>query len=358
MGNRLICQALAFRCASCCHPRQQLPVAHPCPDAVPHRRRPDQAGWLARPARRPVGELRRDLGAAAQGTASRLTLTVTDPLGDRLHDRREPTVRAAWQLWPARPSLDADARRVLHPVAADLRASRPGRWRPPAPIGSSSSTTADSPRAPMSMRRSRATTRSRAHPQFGRQSFFNDRLYEVYDPYSGRTVQTDNNSLVKRQCTINAIATGKTPIVIGGFLRKEMKAAEYTAAGARKPRPRAALARRHGAVRRHLRAGRPAGGEAPYGGSRVAVAGTSVAATDPRQGWLDDLMPAARATARQCGTRPISTRPIRQPTRRRRPGRPSRPRNAAATAASGASAAEGEALRVVRVWGRASARSK
>ena len=54
------------------------------------------------------------------------------------------------------------------------------------------------------------------YPQFGRQSFFNDRCTEVYDPYSGRTVQTDNNSLVQRQCTINAIATGKTPIVIGG----------------------------------------------------------------------------------------------------------------------------------------------
>ena len=88
------------------------------------------------------------------------------------------------------------------------------------------------------------------YPQFGRQSDFDDRLVRGARPDTGRTVQKDNNSLVQRQCTINAIATGKTPVVIGGFLRKEMKAAEYTAAGAAgAPAAAAALARRHGAVR-------------------------------------------------------------------------------------------------------------
>ena len=54
------------------------------------------------------------------------------PAGRQLHDRREPVVRAARQLWSAVPSLDADAGRVLHPVAADREASSAG---PLAPAG-------------------------------------------------------------------------------------------------------------------------------------------------------------------------------------------------------------------------------
>ena len=127
------------------------------------------------------------------------------------------------------------------------------------------------------------------YPQFGRQSHFDDALYVRYDPYSGREVQDDNNSLVQRQCTINAIATGRSPIVIGGFQRKEMKAAEYTAAGARLPRPTPprwpdAMAPSDDTV---VLEGRLAAGS--HSGARVIVAGTSVAAPQIARLVADNL---------------------------------------------------------------------
>lgn len=127
------------------------------------------------------------------------------------------------------------------------------------------------------------------YPQFGRQSYFNDPLYVVHDPYSGRTVQTDNNSLVQRQCTINTIATGRMPIVIAGFLRQEMTAAEYTAAGACKPRPQPprwpdAMAPSEDT---YVLGGRLAAGG--HSGSRVSIGGTSVAAPQIARWVADDL---------------------------------------------------------------------
>ena len=68
-------------------------------------------------------------------------------------------------------------------------------------------------------------------PIRGRQSYFDIRSYRRFD-HEGRDNETDDpNCPVMRASTINAIATGASPIVMGGFERKEMKAAKYSSAG-------------------------------------------------------------------------------------------------------------------------------
>jgi hypothetical protein len=59
----------------------------------------------------------------------------------------------------------------------------------------------------------------------GRQSYFDDPAYRRYDD-GGRPIEDDNDlrtvkSYVKRRHTINAIATGDRPLVIGGFRRSD-----------------------------------------------------------------------------------------------------------------------------------------
>ncbi len=65
----------------------------------------------------------------------------------------------------------------------------------------------------------------------GRQSYFDAPCYERYD-HAGRPIEEDQPScLVKRAGMINAIATGKETIVIGGLLRKELRPPYYSAGG-------------------------------------------------------------------------------------------------------------------------------
>lgn len=123
-------------------------------------------------------------------------------------------------------------------------------------------------------------------PQAGRQSFFDNRDYERFD-YAGRDLEIDNTSLVKRESTINAIATGASPIVMGGYLGRETVLAKYSAAGSRTVtpprRPDAATvsddSRVHGGV---LAAG-------TRSGSVIAMNGTSVAAPQIARRVADDL---------------------------------------------------------------------
>jgi len=127
------------------------------------------------------------------------------------------------------------------------------------------------------------------YPQRGRQSYLDDSLYEYRNPYTGRSPQVDNASLVQRQATINSIATSRRPIVVGGYVRKDLEAASYTAAGARLPRPQPprlpdALAPSDdtGVLTGRLAAGSHSGG-------RVSVSGTSVAAPQIARWVADDL---------------------------------------------------------------------
>ena len=134
-------------------------------------------------------------------------------------------------------------------------------------------------------------------PLRGRQSYFDDPLYERFDP-AGRDLEIDNvpNALVRRENTLNAFATGGSSavIVMGGYLRKEnpdlhspsLIYAKYSSAGplaAVPPRPDALMvtedSRVHGGV---LAAG-------SRSGSVVAMGGTSVAAPQIARIIADDL---------------------------------------------------------------------
>jgi hypothetical protein len=68
-------------------------------------------------------------------------------------------------------------------------------------------------------------------PILGRQSYFDDPPYERFDDY-GREVESDSiASYVKREGTLNAIATGATTIVLGGCRLSDLAPAKYSAAG-------------------------------------------------------------------------------------------------------------------------------
>ena len=78
----------------------------------------------------------------------------------------------------------------------------------------------------------RSDTQAGRRPK-GRQSRFDERNYQRFDSY-GRPVPFDGPtppSVVRRQCTLSGIATGKNTIVIGGYRRSEMRPALYSSQG-------------------------------------------------------------------------------------------------------------------------------
>jgi hypothetical protein len=69
------------------------------------------------------------------------------------------------------------------------------------------------------------------YPIRGRQSRFDDPSYGYRDD-AGREIEVDApGSYVLRAGTINALATGREPVVLGGFHRREWTPAKYSAAG-------------------------------------------------------------------------------------------------------------------------------
>jgi hypothetical protein len=158
-------------------------------------------------------------------------------------------------------------------------------------------------------------------PIRGRQSYFDDPSYQRLDS-EGRDEECDSqpNCPVFRESTLNAIATGEEPIVMGGVLRKDMVDAKYSSAGglavANAPRPDAVTVTEDSRVHYGVLA---AGSRS---GSVVAMGGTSVAA--PQIVWqiADDLAAGGAgdrttvqnwATAQEAafpaGTPPSSTPP-------------------------------------------------
>lgn len=137
------------------------------------------------------------------------------------------------------------------------------------------------------------------YPRRGRQSYFDDPAYMRYDE-AGRPVEVDNASPVKRAGSINGLATGRVPSVVGGLLRDELRPAPYSAGGPITPNGGApphrdgpdALAVADESI------GHPgilaAGSRS---GSVVAMNGTSVAA--PRVArWMAGELAAGRAGGR------------------------------------------------------------
>jgi len=128
------------------------------------------------------------------------------------------------------------------------------------------------------------------YPIRGRQSRFDDIRY-LYRDDAGRAVRVDNASYIKRANTINAMATGREPVVVAGFNRKEWTMAEYSAAG---PMPPTGIAPhiaavsddsivRHGLLTTGTRSN-----------SVVAMDGTSVAAPQITR-WIAADMSASNA---------------------------------------------------------------
>lgn len=122
------------------------------------------------------------------------------------------------------------------------------------------------------------------YPIRGRQSRFEDGAYLRKHPLSGRDIETDQaGSYVKRDGSINAYATGKKTIVIGGFRDSDFTVWKHSAGGPIIPAPGSAppahrdgpdaLAPSEDSPSHH---GRLAAGN--RSGSTVAMNGTSVAA--------------------------------------------------------------------------------
>ncbi|KKJ78168.1 hypothetical protein WH95_02135 [Kiloniella litopenaei] len=65
------------------------------------------------------------------------------------------------------------------------------------------------------------------YPALGRQSYFDDRAYELYD-HQGKLQVHDNHSIVKRDGSSNGLATGTTPIVVASHVEATGRAAIYS----------------------------------------------------------------------------------------------------------------------------------
>jgi hypothetical protein len=73
------------------------------------------------------------------------------------------------------------------------------------------------------------------YPRRSRQSYFDDPEHARYDD-GGRAIESDDHPLtqrsyVKRACTLNAIATGQHPIVVGALRRSDWAPAAYSSSG-------------------------------------------------------------------------------------------------------------------------------
>ncbi len=129
------------------------------------------------------------------------------------------------------------------------------------------------------------------YPRRGRQSFFDHPDYKRID-HAGRETDSDGagGCPVKREGLLNAIATGTSVVVVGGFRRKESTAALYSGGGPAHSRqgPDALTVAEdsvvHGGV---LAAG-------SRSGSVVAMGGTSVA-TPQITRWIADRLAESRA---------------------------------------------------------------
>jgi len=138
-------------------------------------------------------------------------------------------------------------------------------------------------------------------PPRGRQSFFDPGCYRRYDRQF-RPIEDDDHPEqgpcnVVRRSLVNALATGSRPLVAGGYRRRSGKIAEYSAGGpttplAAQPADPAAQARPDVLlVSDDSRVLRGVLGAGTASGSRVAVAGTSVAAPQLARWLAGELAP-------------------------------------------------------------------
>jgi hypothetical protein len=158
-------------------------------------------------------------------------------------------------------------------------------------------------------------------PLRGRQSFLDDPRYRRFD-HAGRDLEIDlGPSPVRRESTLNSIASGALTIVVGAMLGKEQLPAKYAAAGAlAAPSPRHPDAMTVGEDSR-VHAGVLAA--ASHSGARVALGGTSVAAPQVAS-KVADLLANAQLGDRP-GVQALATIPVPQPERSGAGGIPADP---------------------------------
>jgi hypothetical protein len=145
------------------------------------------------------------------------------------------------------------------------------------------------------------------YPIFGRQSYFDQPCYVRYDD-QGRVVKEDSDPeqgacYVRRDGSINGIATGELPVVMGSYRRKDAKLARYSAGEPITPKPGETPNpdfRKPDAVAASddslVHAGFIAAGS--RSGSRVALSGTSMAAPMITR-WIADRLAQGAASGRQ-----------------------------------------------------------
>jgi hypothetical protein len=265
---------------------------------------------------------------APQPAQSRLTLAITSPTGASMTldefgaaSLGTPHGDYAWAYWtPWQPSNRARFTIILqstaHPDPATpvAQLAPAGTWR--------LDLTHSGELRPSDL--VQAWVRRDDHiygfPLRGRQSFLDDIHYRRFD-HAGRNEEFDNAlSPVRRESTINSMATGDTAIVIGGYLGKERRPANYSAAGARRPPPRRpdAMAVSEDSF---VHAGVLAAGS--RSGSVVAFGGTSVAAPQVAR-RVADLLAAGQAGDR-AEVQALATIVLPQPERSGAGGIPAQP---------------------------------
>jgi hypothetical protein len=131
------------------------------------------------------------------------------------------------------------------------------------------------------------------YPRRGRQSRFEDAHYERFN-VTGRELEVDNAaSYMKREGTINSIATGSRTVVVGGFHRRDWRAARYSGGGPVIRPPGRGAPNPEGpdamAVSEDSPAHRGIVAAGSRSGSVVAMSGTSVAAPQITR-WIADRM--------------------------------------------------------------------
>jgi hypothetical protein len=135
-------------------------------------------------------------------------------------------------------------------------------------------------------------------PRRGRQSYFDHACYERFG-HSGRLIEHDSEQgpcIIKRAGSMNAIATGKKTFVVGGYVRRSRRPAEYSAGGPlghhwpRRGPDAIAVSDESRVLRGVLAAG-------TRSGSVVALNGTSVAAPQAARIKADTVAGSGRARA-------------------------------------------------------------
>ncbi len=69
------------------------------------------------------------------------------------------------------------------------------------------------------------------YPPRGRQSYFDHADYRQFDETGCEEEEDDPGCIVQRAGSLNAMATGSTPLVVGGLMHKELRPPKYSAGG-------------------------------------------------------------------------------------------------------------------------------